>query len=137
MSSTSSLPPSPASNPPAFIYKIVPESEWKATYEKDGIYRGSELDKKDGFMHASTLDSLARTLELYFSNEKGVILVQIKLDDLQKNGEVRWDWVESRQTYFPHYMNMEFGVRQQHIQNMAKLQWDEDNKKHVLPEWVQ
>jgi len=88
-------------------------------------------------MHASTLDSLARTLELYFSNEKGVILVQIKLDDLQKNGEVRWDWVESRQTYFPHYMNMEFGVRQQHIQNMAKLQWDEDNKKHVLPEWVQ
>jgi len=47
------------SNPPAFIYKLVPSAVWADTFEKTGHYTGSEVDKKDGFIHISSKEEVS------------------------------------------------------------------------------
>ena len=35
------------------IYKILPASLWDAA-QRDGVFRGSEVDLRDGYIHFST-----------------------------------------------------------------------------------
>ena len=42
------------------IYKICTASEWRAA-EQAGAYRGSAVDRMDGFIHFSTADQAAET----------------------------------------------------------------------------
>ena len=51
--------PPDMSNPPAFIYKLVPSAVWADTFEKTGHYTGSEVDKKDGFIHISSKEEVS------------------------------------------------------------------------------
>lgn len=130
------VPPNPILNPPPFIYKIVPADQWAATYEATGRYLGSELDAKDGFIHISDRDATARTLELYYANVERVVLVQLIVAELLKTNELKWDWVPSRNTYFPHLYHADQvgGFQKAHIQNVFHLQFDPETKRHVLPE---
>lgn len=60
MSTPASLPPNPSLNPPRYIYRIVTEEEWTNTFEKEGKYTGSPLDKKDGFIHISDKEAVRK-----------------------------------------------------------------------------
>ena len=42
------------------IYKICTASEWREA-ERAGVYRGSAVDHKDGFIHFSTAEQAAET----------------------------------------------------------------------------
>ena len=129
-------PPNPIHNPPPFIYKIVPVADWEATFEKTGRYTGSELDKKDGFIHISDRHATARTIELYYANQPHIVLVQLKTAEMLKAGgdKLKWDWVPSRATYFPHWYDLEAGFTKEFISRVDKLTYDEAAKKHILPE---
>jgi uncharacterized protein (DUF952 family) len=136
MSDSAALqPPNPILHPPPFIYKIVPADAWKATYDTTGKYLGSELDAKDGFIHMSDRDATARTLELYYAGQEHVVLIQLIVSELLKTNELKWDWVPSRNTYFPHLYNAETvgGIQKQHIKEIFHLKYDPETKKHILP----
>jgi len=52
---------------------------------------------------------------------------------LLPSGSLRWDWVPSRSTYFPHFYDLEGGFQQAHIKQVISIAYDEDKKQHVIP----
>lgn len=63
-----------------------------------------------------------------------VCLLLLFFLQLLPSGKLKWDWVESRQTYFPHWYDLENGFEQKHIEKVHKIEYDETTKKHILPE---
>ncbi len=80
------------------IYKILSASEWREA-ERDGCYRGSADDKRDGFIHFSTAEQTLGTYEKYFSGKRDLMLAAIDADAL---GDLL-KWEPSRGgALFPH-----------------------------------
>lgn len=76
--------------------------EWEAVEAaKDGI-QPSEMDKKDGFIHLSTHDSLLGTVNLYFPPETEPVALEI--DSALLGQDLKWEAVEARGgAFFPHH----------------------------------
>ena len=80
------------------IYKICTQSQWHAAGH-DGLYRGSDLDRRDGFIHFSTAAQAAETAARHFAGQSGLMLVAVDGDAL---GEAL-KWERSRGgELFPH-----------------------------------
>jgi len=80
------------------IYKICPVPLWKAA-ERTGVFRGSEVDRRDGFIHFSSADQVVETAGKHFGGQNGLLLVRI---DSAKLGD-RLKWEPSRGgALFPH-----------------------------------
>lgn len=78
------------------IFKICTQHEWQEAV-RDGFYRGSELDLKDGFIHLSTLEQVKETAQLYFKGIDHLVLVAVDPSGL----EIKYE--ESRHgQMFPH-----------------------------------
>lgn len=60
----------------AVFYKITPEAEWRAA-QVAGVYAGSSLDLKDGFIHLSTMEQVRETAALHFAGQAGLVLVAL------------------------------------------------------------
>ena len=58
----------------ATIYKILRAEEWRAA-QRDGVYRGSPDDARDGFIHFSTAEQTPGTYEKYFAGQRDLVLV--------------------------------------------------------------
>lgn len=56
------------------VYKIVPRAAWEEA-EREGLYRGSADDVRDGFIHLSLAEQLEGTLERHFAGQRGLLLV--------------------------------------------------------------
>lgn len=80
-----------------YVYKILSDTEWKEA-KKHSLYEGTELDRKDGFVHLSTREQLAETLALYFSHQEGLVLLSFLVDDLEN---LKWEQSRNNQ-HFPH-----------------------------------
>ncbi len=84
------------------VYKVLSRKEW-AEAEREGVFRGSEVDRRDGFIHLSAADQLEKTLSLWFANRNDLMLVAIeegRLADALK-------WEPSRGgALFPHYYGL-------------------------------
>ena len=50
------------------IYKICTAAEWQEA-ERAGVYRGSAVDTKDGFIHFSTAEQAAETAAKWFAGQ--------------------------------------------------------------------
>lgn len=89
------------------IFKIETKDNWQKA-QLNGVYKGSQLDVKDGFIHLSTIAQAQQTLNLYFQNIENLIIAQIKTDGI---GE-KLKWEKSRNgELFPHIygdLEMEF-----------------------------
>lgn len=70
------------------IYKICPAPAWREA-ERQGIYRGSADDLRDGFIHFSTAAQVAGTLARHFAGQPDLFLIAVAPDDL--GGELRWE----------------------------------------------
>ena len=53
------------------IYKILRATDWHDA-ERDGMFRGSPDDRRDGFIHFSTAEQTPGTYEKYFSGVPGL-----------------------------------------------------------------
>ncbi len=62
---------------PRFIYKICPETMWRAA-ESDGVFRGSAVDVKDGFIHFSTAEQAIETAAKHFAGQTDLLLMQVE-----------------------------------------------------------
>lgn len=58
----------------AYVYKIVRHSDWCAA-QAAGMFAGSADDRRDGFIHLSTADQVASTLEHHFAGASDLLLV--------------------------------------------------------------
>jgi len=84
--------------PDSIAYKVL-TTEQLSALEHDGSFAGAPVDLADGYIHLSTAEQLAGTIDKHFAGQTGLQLVAIDLDAL--DDKVRWE--ESRGgALFPH-----------------------------------
>jgi uncharacterized protein (DUF952 family) len=80
------------------VYKICPAVLWREA-ERHGVFRGSEHDLRDGFVHFSTAEQVAETAAKHFAGQDDLLLIAVeaaRLGDALK-------WEPSRGgALFPH-----------------------------------
>lgn len=80
------------------IYKICPAPLWEEA-RRSGSFRGSDDDRRDGFIHFSTARQVAATASRHFAGQSNLLLVSVDPDCL---GD-RLKWEPSRGgAHFPH-----------------------------------
>jgi uncharacterized protein (DUF952 family) len=89
------------------IYKICSAPAWREA-ERQGVFRGSADDARDGFIHFSSASQVAETARRHFFDEPGLLLIEVDADAL---GE-RLRWERSRNDeLFPHlYGELDLGA---------------------------
>ncbi len=110
----------------AIIYKICERAEWHAA-ERAGIYRGSDVDLHDGFIHFSTAAQVAETAAKHFAGQTDLVLVAIDADALGP----ALQWERSRGgALFPHL----YAALSLDTVRWAKVLSDEENGRRAMPE---
>jgi uncharacterized protein (DUF952 family) len=80
------------------IYKICTAAEWHEA-EHAGAYRGSAVDRQDGFIHFSTAGQSVETARKWFAGQRDLVLVAVDGGVLG----ARLKWEPSRGgALFPH-----------------------------------
>ena len=80
------------------IYKICRAQEWRDA-EREAVFRGSEVDQRDGFIHFSTAAQVGETAAKHFAGQHDLLLVSVNPITL---GD-RLKWEPSRGgALFPH-----------------------------------
>jgi uncharacterized protein (DUF952 family) len=89
------------------IYKICSASAWREA-ERQGVYRGSPDDIRDGFIHFSLPSQVADTAKKHFFGQTGLFLIAVDADAL---GEaLRWE-PSRNDELFPHlYGELDLGA---------------------------
>lgn len=80
------------------IYRICTRQEWDSA-RAAGRYDGSDLDRRDGFIHLSGAEQLRGTLDLHFAGQAGLVLLEI--DAAVLGNDLRWE-VSRGGAAFPH-----------------------------------
>ena len=81
------------------VYKVLRAAEWREAQER-GAIAGSADDLRDGFIHLSTHDQLAGTVDRHFAGETGLVVLEIAADRL----DAALKWEPSRNgALFPHF----------------------------------
>ena len=89
------------------IYKICPGSAWREA-ERQGAYRGSADDARDGFIHFSTAAQLEGTARKHFFGQTGLYLIEVDADAL--GAALRWERSRDNEL-FPHlYGELDLGL---------------------------
>ncbi len=89
------------------IYKICPASAWREA-ERQGVYRGSADDVRDGYIHFSTAAQVAETARKHFRGQAGLLLVAVDADAL--GDRLRWE-PSRNDELFPHlYGELDLGA---------------------------
>ncbi len=58
------------------IYKICPRALWQAS-ERDGVFRGADVDLADGYIHFSTAEQVHETAARHFAGQDDLVLVAV------------------------------------------------------------
>jgi uncharacterized protein (DUF952 family) len=104
------------------IYKICEQAAWRDA-EHAGLYRGSAVDARDGFIHFSTAAQVAETAAKHFAKQSGLMLVAVDGEALQ--------WEKSRGgDLFPHL----YGALPLNAVRWARALPDEAGGRRALPE---
>ena len=91
----------------SLIYKICPASAWREA-ERQGVYRGSADDARDGFIHFSTAAQVEGTARKHYVGQTGLFLVEVDADTL--GDALRWERSRDHEL-FPHlYGELDLGA---------------------------
>ena len=80
------------------LYKIMSRQEWETAQAK-GIYEGSGMDQRDGFIHLSAAHQVRATAQKHFSGKADLLLVSVAEGALGPN--LKWE-VSRGGDLFPH-----------------------------------
>ena len=69
------------------LYKILPAAEWRDAMAR-GVFEGSAVDHKDGFIHLSAAHQVVETAARHFAGQDGLLLVGFREADLPNQ---RWE----------------------------------------------
>jgi uncharacterized protein (DUF952 family) len=107
------------------IYKICETAQW-AQAERDGTFRGSAVDRADGYIHFSTAAQVADTAAKHFAGMSNLLLVAVEAEDL--GGALKWE-ASRGGALFPHlYGPLPLAA----VRWVQALRLDDDGR-HVLP----
>ena len=83
---------------PDSIYKVLRPAEWREAQDC-GVFTGSPVDVRDGFIHFSTQDQLEETIARHFAGERELVVLEV---DVAALGQ-KLKWEPSRGgALFPH-----------------------------------
>jgi uncharacterized protein (DUF952 family) len=109
----------------SIIYKICTAAEWHDA-EHAGVYRGSAVDHRDGFIHFSSAEQAAETAARHFAGQRDLVLIAV---DAAALGD-RLKWEPSRGgALFPH-LHGELALSA--VQRVDPLPLDASGK-HMFP----
>lgn len=80
------------------IYKIATAEQWQLA-KTTGVFEGAPIDLADGYIHFSTAEQVASTLDKYFAGQRGLLLVAVTAE--QFGADLRWEPARGGQL-FPH-----------------------------------
>jgi uncharacterized protein (DUF952 family) len=107
------------------IYKILPASLWHDA-QKTGVFAGSEIDLKDGYIHFSTAQQAAETAAKHFAGQHDLVLLHVDASVLGK----ALKWEPSRGgALFPHLYG-KLDVKR--VARVDPLPLDQDGR-HIFP----
>jgi len=72
----------------SLIYKLLDRPAWDAA-TAEGVFKGSELDLADGFIHFSSAAQAAETARRYFSGQDDLVLIAVEAGML--GAALRWE----------------------------------------------
>ena len=108
------------------IYKICPASAWREA-ERQGVYRGSADDLRDGYIHFSTAAQVGETARKHFFGQTGLFLIEVDSDAL--GGALRWERSRNDEL-FPHlYGELDLGAVKRVLDMHARA-----DGSHDIPE---
>ena len=110
----------------ATIYKICTKAAWRAA-ERAGDYRGSQLDRRDGFIHFSTATQLCETAAKHFADAIDLMLVAVDGEAL--GAALKWEPSRGG-ALFPHL----YGVLPLNAVHWAKPLPDPVDGRRSFPE---
>jgi uncharacterized protein (DUF952 family) len=110
------------------IYKICEQAAWR-TAAASGIYQGSALDGRDGFIHFSTAEQLAETAAKHFARQTDLMLIAVDGDVL--GAALKWEPSRGG-ALFPHL----YAALPVAAVRWAKPLADEVEGRRTLPELV-
>lgn len=70
------------------IYKICSFAEWGNAKVK-GVFEGSEVDLKDGYIHFSTAQQVRETAARHFSGKDDLVLISVHVASLGQS--LKWE----------------------------------------------
>ena len=70
------------------VYKICPGALWREA-ERAGVFRGSEIDLHDGFIHFSTAAQVAETAAKHFAGQRDLVLLRV--DTASLGDRLKWE----------------------------------------------
>lgn len=108
------------------IYKICERAMWPAAVAA-GLFRGSPVDQRDGFVHFSTADQLAATAAKYFAGQTDLMLLAV--DGAALGPQLRWE-ISRGGERFPHL----YGALPVSAVRWARPLPDEIDGRRPLPE---
>ena len=107
------------------IYKILPASLWQNA-QKAGVFAGSQVDLKDGYIHFSTAQQAAETAAKHFAGQPDLVLLHVDADIF---GEAL-KWEPSRGgALFPHLYDK---LDVKHVTRVDLLPFGQDGR-HIFP----
>jgi len=100
-------PPQQDSGPLRTIYKICDASAWREA-ERQGVFRGSADDTRDGFIHFSTAAQVPGTVRKHYFGKSGLFLIAVDAGAL--GDALRWEPSRDDEL-FPHlYGELDLGA---------------------------
>ncbi len=88
----------------SIVYKILTDAEWDS-FQKDKIFEGNSIDKKDGFIHMCKDEQIDRIIDKYFKNDN-VNIVSINATLLT---DLRYEKNSFGDLYPHEYGNLKYG----------------------------
>ena len=70
------------------IFKICSATLWREA-TRAGVFRGSAVDIRDGFIHFSTLEQAAETAAKHFAGQRDLLLLRV--DSVQLGDRLKWE----------------------------------------------
>ncbi len=108
------------------IYKICERAEWHAA-ERAGIYRGSDVDVRDGFIHFSAAAQVGGTAAKHFAGQTDLALIAV--DAAALGPALKWERSRGGEL-FPHL----YAALPLEAVRWTKVLPDEENGRRALPE---
>ncbi len=80
------------------LYKICPVPLWHEAL-RTGVFHGSAVDARDGFIHFSTAEQVAETAAKHFAGQRDLVLLRVESSRL--GDKLKWEPSRSG-ALFPH-----------------------------------
>jgi uncharacterized protein (DUF952 family) len=70
------------------VYKICPAPLWQEA-KGVGVFRGAEIDRRDGFIHFSTAAQVVETAAKHFAGQRDLVLLYV--DTARLSDRLKWE----------------------------------------------